>query len=162
MKLYLDIETTGLNKHRHSITIVGAYNGEKLIQLIKGADLCEEEVCSLLEQATTLVTFNGKRFDIPFLQAKYPGLCLEDVQHIDLMYLGWRLGWKGGQKAIEQRLGLCRNSGICNGYQAVQLWHAYKQGDKTALIQLLEYNKEDVINLQIIEDAMQKELNNKH
>lgn len=49
---------------------------------------------------------------------------------------------------MEQRLGIERTLQGVNGRQAVVLWWRYvRQGDEEALQTLLEYNREDVVNL---------------
>ena len=39
-----------------------------------------------------------------------------------------------------------------DGYMAVILWERYQRGDRTALDLLLKYNREDVINLEVLMD----------
>ncbi len=157
-KLYLDIETTGLSKQRHDVTVVGAYDREKVYQLVKGRNLCEENLCELIENADCIVTYNGKRFDVPFLKEKY------DIElngnHKDLMYLGWKVGLKGGLKKIEKEIGVGRDSGVCGGSEAVRLWKKYqRKGCKESLRKLLMYNREDVVNLVKVERTIEKKLN---
>ncbi|MFP4116904.1 MAG: ribonuclease H-like domain-containing protein [Candidatus Aenigmatarchaeota archaeon] len=156
-KLYLDIETTGLSKERHKVTVVGAYDGDEVYQLVKGRNLCEDNLYELLEKAGCVVTYNGKRFDVPFLQKKYN---IElNGNHKDLMYLGWKVGLKGGLKKIEKEIGVGRNSGVCGGSEAVRLWKKYQREEcKEALRKLLMYNKEDVVNLVSVEEAIEKRL----
>lgn len=154
-KFYLDIETTGLSKERHEVTVVGAYDGEETYQLVKDRDLNEENLNKLLETADQIVTFNGKRFDLPFLEHHY-GLP-ESIEHLDLMYKAWELNWYGGLKAIEKKLGIGRESGVSDGRKAVELWKKYKKERcLTSLKKLLLYNREDVENLKIIEKKMAK------
>jgi uncharacterized protein YprB with RNaseH-like and TPR domain len=40
-----------------------------------------------------------------------------------------------------------------DGYMAVLLWERYQRGDKGALELLLTYNREDVVNLEVLMDA---------
>ncbi len=156
-KLYLDIETTGLSRKRHEVTVVGAYDGNKVYQLIKGENLCEKNLCELLEDADKIVTYNGKRFDIPFLKHNYN---IEiNGSHKDLMYLGWKVGLKGGLKKIEKEIGIGRESGVCGGSEAVRLWKKYKkEGCKESLRKLLVYNREDIVNLVQVEKAIENRL----
>ena len=47
-----------------------------------------------------------------------------------------------------------------DGYMAVLLWQRYQRGDKGALDLLLSYNREDVVNLEVLMDgafAMERE-----
>ncbi|MGP7970743.1 MAG: ribonuclease H-like domain-containing protein, partial [Desulfobaccales bacterium] len=37
-----------------------------------------------------------------------------------------------------------------DGYMAVILWERHQRGDRTALELLLQYNREDVVNLEIL------------
>lgn len=156
-KLYLDIETTGLSKEDHEVTVVGAYDGEEVYQLVKDKSLCQENIESLLERTNEVVTFNGKRFDIPFLEHNYKVSC--EFQHKDLMYLGWKLDWYGGLKKIERKLGIDRESGVNDGKKAVRLWKKYKERDHNkSLKKLLKYNREDVVNLAKIEEEMEERI----
>jgi len=160
LKQYLDIETTGLSKYRNSITVIGIYNGEEVIQLVEGIDLTEDSLSDMIRNTKKIVTFNGKRFDIPFLAHKYPTIDFSGLEHHDLMYSCWKHNWKGGQKAIEQMLDLSRDSGITNGLEAVRLWKRYQKGCENSLKKLLEYNKEDIVNLYHIEKALEEKEKN--
>ena len=40
-----------------------------------------------------------------------------------------------------------------DGYMAVLLWQRYQRGDKGALDLLLSYNREDVVNLEVLMDG---------
>ncbi len=156
-KLYLDIETTGLNRENHEVTVVGAYDGEETYQLVKDRDLTKENLERLFERTDSLVTFNGKRFDVPFLKHHYG--VPNGIKHIDLMYKAWELNWYGGLKAVEKKIGITRGSGVTDGKKAIELWKRYKKEDcLTSLKKLLLYNREDVENLKIVEDKVLKEL----
>jgi uncharacterized protein len=146
---YLDIETTGLDKIRNSITTIGIYNGQESRVFIKGKDLDEFE--QELEKYDVVVSFNGRCFDIPFLKAKYPTL-KTNFFHIDLRFLLKQFGYTGGLKYIEKRMGIIRGNEISevDGYEAVRLWYRYKSGDLEALNTLVEYNIADIENLKIL------------
>lgn len=144
---YLDIETTGLDIGRDAVTVVGLYDGARKRSFIRGANL--EDLPAALEDVGLLVTFNGSRFDVPFLRRAFPRARLDQL-HLDLMNPLHRLGFWGGLKRIERRLGIQRSdetSGI-GGFDAVRLWHAYEAGDEDALDTLIAYNLEDVVNLE--------------
>src|SRR5437667_2585290 len=61
-----------------------------------------------------------------------------------------RLGFVGGLKSIESQVGIIRSEETTGlgGFDAVRLWRAYGEGDDDALDLLLEYNMEDVVNLE--------------
>ncbi|MBW6451455.1 MAG: ribonuclease H-like domain-containing protein [DPANN group archaeon] len=153
-KLYLDIETTGLSKHSDIITVVGMYDGKNVTQLVNGINLEFEEINKIISKSKTIITFNGQRFDMPFILHHFPELNVNHTEHEDLMYLGWSLGLKGGLKSIETHFDISRDSGITNGLEAVRLWHSYKKGNSNSLKKLLEYNREDIVNLEQIETLM--------
>lgn len=71
--LYLDIETTGLSAREGHVTVVGLYRNGQMTSLVRGETLTEERLHAELEQTDLFVTFFGSGFDIPYLQAKFPG-----------------------------------------------------------------------------------------
>jgi uncharacterized protein YprB with RNaseH-like and TPR domain len=148
---YLDIETSGATWPHLEVTVVGLYDGATLRQFVKGRNLADFP--EAFANVQVLVTFNGTQFDLPVLLASFPDLAAPPV-HLDLRFLLARLGFKGGLKKIEPRFGLKRPPGVAglNGFDAVLLWDRYQRGDRTALDRLLEYNKEDVVNLEILMD----------
>jgi len=61
----------------------------------------------------------------------------------------------GGFKAVERQLGIERQLTEVNGYEAVKLWWRYVDYfDLDALNTLLEYNKEDVLNLKVLKERL--------
>ena len=144
---YLDIETTGLSLGRDAVTVVGVYDGSRRRSFIQGANL--EDLPAAMERAKLLVTFNGSRFDVPFLRKAFPRMALDQI-HLDLVHPLRRLGFVGGLKSIESQVGIIRSEETTGlgGFDAVRLWRAYGEGDDDALDLLLEYNMEDVVNLE--------------
>ena len=144
---FLDIETTGLSHYYDEITLVGVYNGERVKTFFAGHDL--KQLPEYLRAFDVVVTFNGTLFDLPFLKTKFTTLRLPSV-HLDLRFLLKRLGYSGGLKAIERTLSISRKKDTqsIDGLLATVLWARYKQGDISALEQLIKYNIADVTNLQ--------------
>ena len=155
---YLDIETTGLSWLYNDITVIGIYcvNGsdDKLIQLV-GNDVGKENLLEALDGVDTIYTYNGSRFDIPFIRASLGLDLTEHYYHHDLMYDCWRNNLYGGFKAVEQQLGINRQLMGINGFEAVLLWWRYLDyGDQDAMALLLEYNREDVVNLKVLRERL--------
>lgn len=145
---YVDIETTGLSPHSCRITLIGVYDGKETKTFIRGINL--EEAPVELAKYKQLITFNGARFDLPFIEHEFPGFF--NHLHVDLMYPLKRIGYSGGLKNIENSLGMRRSeetAGI-TGFDAVRLWNRYEKGDEGALDILIKYNMEDVVNLEKI------------
>ena len=160
IEAYLDIETAGLSPDYHEITVVGIYLVEgsdtRFVQLV-GEEITEESLLGLLDGVSTIFTYNGKRFDLPFIRDRL-GLNLEaEFGHHDLMYDCWRNNLYGGFKAVEHQLGIPRRLKGINGFEAVMLWWRYvNEGDRTALELLLEYNREDVMNLTTLRQSLDR------
>ena len=145
--VFLDIETTGLNPNQSKITVIGiGKSNGKVTQLI-GAGVTNGNLQKALQGVKKIVTYNGERFDFPFIE-KHLGIDIKERHESeDLMYKCWEHNLDGGLKKVEKKLGISRSSNV-NGEKAVQLWNQYKRyGNKKALKDLIEYNKEDVLNL---------------
>jgi len=155
---YLDIETTGLYPGKSEITVVGIYltNGtrDRFIQMV-GEDVTADNILKSLQGASVLYTYNGSRFDLPFIKISL-GLNIASIfKHCDLMYDCWRNNLYGGLKRVEKQLGIDRRLKDINGYDAVRLWWKYLNDyDQEALATLLEYNKEDVLNLKTLKERL--------
>jgi uncharacterized protein len=143
---YLDIETTGLGGPGDHITTIALYDGRTIRHYVHGRNL--PEFARDIQPYKLLVTYNGKCFDLPILRTTF-GIAL-DQPHIDLRYVLASLGYKGGLKGCEKRLGLDRGDlANVDGYFAVLLWHDYqRRRNPDALETLLAYNIRDVVNLE--------------
>ncbi len=138
--LFLDIETTGLGPYAE-VTSVATWRDGVAKCFVRGFNL--ELLLAELATADLLVTFNGKRFDLPFLRREF-GLDLMQP-HLDLMYPLRSLGYRGGLKVCERRLGFRRaHSEGADGLEAVRLWYAWRSRQNAdALRRLIAYNVED-------------------
>lgn len=144
---YLDIETTGLYDDDH-ITTIAVYDGKTIFHYVHGQNL--DRFKDDIKQYSLLVTYNGKCFDAPFIER-----CLKITlhqAHIDLRFLFHSLGYKGGLKVCEKRLGIDRGDlSDVDGFFAVLLWEDFKKNkNQKALETLLAYNIQDVVNLETL------------
>jgi uncharacterized protein len=143
---YLDIETTGLGGAGDHITTIALYDGRRVRHYIHGQNLADFQ--RDVQECRVLVTYNGKCFDVPFIERTL-GFRLPQA-HVDLRYVLKSLGYSGGLKAVEKRLGMERDEleGV-DGFLAVLLWREYQRsGNKDALETLLAYNVQDVLSLE--------------
>ncbi|MFB6189568.1 MAG: ribonuclease H-like domain-containing protein [Halapricum sp.] len=155
---FFDIETTGLDEHRNEVTTVSARIDGETRTLVQGRDLHASALRDLFGDADLLVTFNGKRFDVPFLEANFD-VSLSAKPHLDLMYPCRRLDLTGGLKVIEQEIGIGRDRPDISGREAVDLWYQYERsGDESALETLVSYNREDVENLEPLTERVNERL----
>lgn len=146
---FLDIETNG-GYSADSITVIGVYDGDESRIYVKDQDL--ERFAEDAERYQLWVTFFGTGFDLPFLRRRFPGVAF-DQMHIDLCPALKRLGFKGGLKSIERQIGIRRSEDVAgmDGYDAVRLWREWRsRKDRSALEQLLAYNRADIENLSLL------------
>lgn len=151
---FFDIETTGLSPENHDVTMVSFHHTNKgeTTTLVKGQNLTYDSLSRELERAKLLVSFNGKRFDVPFLEHEFS---IEvDLPHIDLMYPCRKLGLTGGLKQIEKDLKIERDRPDISGKDAIRLWEKYQRGNGDALDTLVSYNRDDAANLKPVMDTV--------
>ncbi|GAB4159261.1 MAG: ribonuclease H-like domain-containing protein [Planctomycetota bacterium] len=164
---YLDIETTGVSFETDSVTIIGLYDGETAhVFMNYFRDLRErppvrsigkkiliqagEKFPAKMAEMARIVSFNGKSFDIPILRNTFHDVDF-DLPHLDLRIALRTLGLRGGLKKIEEQLGISRPSRVkgLHGRDAVELWLRYRNSnDLVALATLIEYNVQDIVNLE--------------
>ena len=177
---YLDIETSyggGLrypqlcrDYKNHRITVVGILivegQHEVFLQLVAEC-ISKANLMKALEGVEQIVTYNGRSirddvkghvgFDFPVIAAQLGVVLDKEFAHVDLCPLCWKAGLWGGQKAVEQALGLKRTLPGKDGAWADTIWKEYEASkDERHLNELLAYNKEDVFMLRRIEEALLK------
>jgi len=163
---FLDTETTGLAGGTGTYAFlvgVGRYNGEmfQLAQFFMRDPAEElgmlEALAEFLEPCEALVTFNGKAFDLPLLNARYiangetPPLA--SVPHLDLLPLARRL-WRDRlpSRALgyleEHILGVARSQEDVPGWVIPSLYFDYlRSGDARPLKSVFYHNAIDVLSL---------------
>jgi uncharacterized protein len=145
---YLDIETDGLGETHNSITTIAMYDGKNVFNYVRGRNL--HEFSRDITRYKVVVTYNGKCFDIPVIEHQ---LRVRMPQaHIDLRFVLKSLGYTGGLKGCEKKLGIDRKEldGV-DGYFAVLLWNDFlKNRNPMALQTLLSYNVLDAVNLETL------------
>lgn len=143
---YLDIETNGLPGTASRITTIAMYDGHEVFSYVKDRNL--SQFIRDIQRFKVLVTYNGRCFDLPVIES-HLGIKLRQA-HIDLRFVLKSLGYTGGLKGCEKKLGLHRDEldGV-DGYFAVLLWNDFiiNKNDK-ALDTLLAYNILDAVNLE--------------
>jgi uncharacterized protein YprB with RNaseH-like and TPR domain len=127
-------------------------------------DIAEEQaalmatISHLSADRPSLVTFNGKSFDIPYLSDRlaYYGMeSLANIPHFDVLHFS-RRRWKDqfpSQRltALEREvLGICRDDDI-PGQMVPEFYAAYlKTGNCGPLVPIIEHNRQDVVSLALL------------
>jgi uncharacterized protein YprB with RNaseH-like and TPR domain len=146
---FVDIETDGRNSP-DAITCIGLYDGTTFRCFVRNANL--HDFADTISHYAMIVTFYGSGFDLPMIKRHWPTITLDQI-HIDLCPTLKRLGLRGGLKKIEKELGLERSEDTngLNGQDAIRLWRQWERsGNSNALETLIAYNREDVVNLEVL------------
>ncbi len=162
--VFLDTETTGLAGGTGTFAFlvgIGRYDGDtfRLTQFFL-RDPIEEPamlaaLTALLQPLDALVTFNGKAFDVPLLNARYitnrSDTPFARVPHLDLLPLARRL-WRErlesrALKSLETHiLGAERTDEDIPGFLIPQMYFDYlRTGDARPLKRVLYHNAMDVV-----------------
>lgn len=148
MKAYLDIETCAGGQ----VTVVGIYREDRGLTQLVGGEITDLRLWEALDGVDVVCTFNGDSFDLPVLARQLRVELRGTIRSLDLLRECRGRGIKGGLKRLEERFGIGRATRGMSGWDAVRLWARYEQeADREALQQLLEYNREDVMNLLALE-----------
>lgn len=158
LEAFLDIETTGLSPLFSDITVIGVHlagrRANRFTQLV-GREITAGSLLHILSETSVLYTYNGSRFDLPFIQWRLGINLTEHFSHHDLMYDCWRSNLYGGLKCVERQLDIGRELRDITGSDAVRLWWQYVNDyDEDALKLLLAYNREDVLNLKVLKERL--------
>jgi len=159
LEAYLDIETTGLSPIYGDITVIGIYltdgSYHKFVHLV-GEEVTRDNLLEALQGVGIIYTYNGSRFDLPFINICLDVDLTKDFGHRDLMLDCWRNNLYGGLKAVEIQLGIGRQLKGIDGLEAISLWRRYQDNnDQRALAMLLKYNEEDAVNLKTLREMLE-------
>lgn len=170
--LYLDTETTGLAGGAGTVAfLVGlasweeapegpeATGGRRLVvEQLLVRNLGEEgpmlaRVAERIRDASMLVTFNGKSFDLPLLRTRFVLARMTppvEPPHLDLVHVARRLHKARGVPcrltALEREvLGFERHDDVPSGEVAGHYLHFLRTGDARALLGVVEHNAWDVV-----------------
>ena len=174
--IFLDIETTGFSRDRNMVYLIGllfktdiySSDSEWTLRLMLAEKESDEKelLTSFLSflagrEEPRLITFNGVRFDLPFLteRLKHAGYsddcipsCLTDDSGFDIFRIispfKKILGLENlKQKTVEKFLGIDREDQY-NGGELINVFHAYAaSGNEVMKKLLLSHNHDDVLGM---------------
>jgi len=163
--LFLDAETTGLGGAGTMPFLVGLGwidrdAGEVILEQHLVRDPTDEavmleRVASRIAAAELLVSYNGKSFDLPLLGTRFvmnrlarpPGR-----PHLDLLHLARRVHrsrrWSKSLVSVETHVLRFGRVGDVAGHEVAQRYaHYLRSGDDSALGEVVEHNRHDVLSL---------------
>ena len=161
-----DIETTGLSPASCKVILTGIlttdHDGNALVQQFFADQNDDEEAViratiNALEGIDYVITYNGRHFDMPFMQkrAEKYGLTFPDLYNLDLYllisgYAPFKEVLPGlKQKNIESYMGIAvsRDDEI-SGKESVELYNRYMETKRFELEEkILLHNHDDIIQL---------------
>lgn len=162
--LFLDTETTGLSKGAGTVAfLVGLarWSGPSLeLEQLLLADLGSEaamleHVKRRLDEASFVVSFNGKSFDLPLLRGRAVMArvgALPERPHLDLLHVarrihGRRLGSTTLRAIEEQVLGMTRVGDVAGEEVAACYFQWLRSADPEELLPVVEHNALDVLSM---------------
>jgi uncharacterized protein YprB with RNaseH-like and TPR domain len=150
---FIDVETTGLSRHSCHASVIAAFHKGQMHSFVYGENL--DDFLLLVDDAGLLVTFNGNCFDIPFLERTF-NLPKIGRPHVDLRWIAWHEGYRGGLKSIERQLGIRRPPHIegIDGFEAVDLFFQWQRGDASSRHRLVSYCRADVCSTYLIAERI--------
>ncbi len=162
--VFFDIETTGFSPAHSNIYMIGCARKKNDIISVDqffAENPSEESVIinaflEILEKCSTIISFNGIGFDIPFLKAKCDQYNIhehfKEYQYLDifksvseLKFLLKLPNYK--QKTVEKFLGLSRED-LFSGGELINVYREYQKNNSEEKLQLLHlHNYEDVLGM---------------
>jgi hypothetical protein len=173
--LFLDLETTGLagGAGTYAFLVGCAWfepGGFRVRQYFMVGHALERALLAAvrerLESCGSLVTYNGKSFDVPVLETRFvfnrQRAPLGDRPHVDMLHPARRL-WRGARPlvnvpgaqresctlaALEQALLGVQRTGDVPGFEIPTRYFAFlRSGDASPLEPVLEHNRLDLVSL---------------
>jgi hypothetical protein len=162
--LYLDTETTGLSGGTGTVPfLIGLAwleegSSSLMVEQLLLRELGEEapmldRLSQRARQASMLVTYNGKSFDVPLLRTRFvlnrmPAF--ESHPHLDLVHVArrvhrHRLGQLNLKTVESEVLGFERTADISGGEVCSRYTHFLRTGDDSALTAVIDHNEWDIV-----------------
>ncbi|RVU40981.1 hypothetical protein EA187_19565 [Lujinxingia sediminis] len=162
--LYMDTETSGLGQGALAFCVgIGFWAGERFVVeqlLLDGSDAAGERAmlayfANMLRERHLLVTFNGRRFDVPLLARRYARHQLSDPfggrQHLDLLPTARRhfVGRKRYKlSSLEEDILDFHRVDDVPGREIPALWERFVAGEVVPKMGgMLEHNRHDIVSM---------------
>ena len=169
--VFFDIETTGLSGGAGTIAfLVGCGwfedEGFRVRQFFLAGPAGERAMLTaladVLSDASLLVTFNGRTFDVPFMEMRWAfhraAPPTDELPHVDMLPAARRL-WRRREMAsaldggcnlttLERAVLDVHRAGDVPGFEIpARYFHFLRTGDRPAVEPVLEHNRRDIVSL---------------
>ncbi|TXD35128.1 hypothetical protein FRC98_16795 [Lujinxingia vulgaris] len=162
--LYMDTETSGLGQGALAFCVgIGFWQGENFVVeqlLLDSSDPAGERAmlayfATMLRERHMLVTFNGRRFDVPLLSRRYARHQMSDPfggrQHLDLLPTARRhfVGRKRYKlSSLEEDILNFHRVDDVPGREIPALWERFERGEAVPKMRgMLEHNRHDIVSM---------------
>jgi uncharacterized protein YprB with RNaseH-like and TPR domain len=156
---FIDIEVE--NDGNRLKPVVAGILRNRLFTQLYGENLSRREMRRAIDGAAMIVTFNGSAHDLRIIR----DMLGNDIPpSVDLRAIAMKLGVREGLKQIEYQRGIKRKWDVvlsAMGHTS-HLWHLYRKGNRRALDLLLEYNREDTINMYPLAVQLNEEMKRRY
>lgn len=161
---FIDTETTGLSGGAGTaafLVAVGFLEGDAfIVRQYFMRDFHEERALIRaverdLERFDTIVSFNGKQFDVPLLESRFRlqrRAFRQTDRHLDMLHPGRRL-WKARLESCSLQslergvLGFHREGDIPGAFIAERYFEYLRRKDGRLMVPVLEHNLQDIVSL---------------
>lgn len=162
--VFIDIETTGLNREKNEIYLIGIlyYSNLQCSWILNQYFSTSEKKLLkgfyddfILFNFNKIITYNGEAFDIPFLNHRFKKHKLDYLIDSDLSFDLYKYIYKYRLflnlknlklTSIEEYLGIFRKNDF-NGYQCIKLFEKYRDNfDINLREKILKHNYDDLKN----------------
>jgi hypothetical protein len=148
--IYLDIETTGLEPARDKITTVAVLEGETCHHFTRDKNLRDLVPYLEARAAKVICTFNGTKFDLPFIEHEF-GITILHATIDGYLLSSERLYLPGGLKKLRTGFGWPSLEEQNTGVDAIWLWHMWiRENDPMYRDAMREYCADDVFSLRFV------------
>lgn len=169
--VFFDLETTGLSGGAGTLAFLagcGWFEGESFrvrqffLSSPAGEQAMLDALAKIFDEASLLVTFNGKSFDVPLMETRWAfhrvDAASDGLPHFDMLPPSRRL-W-GQRDGTEDGVAGCRLSelersilgfhrvGDVPGFEIpTRYFHFLRTGDGAAIAGVLDHNRHDIVSL---------------
>lgn len=161
---FIDTETTGLSGGAGTaafLVAVGFIEGDSfIVRQYFMRDFHEERALIRaverdLERFDTIVSFNGKQFDVPLLESRFRlqrRVFRQTARHLDMLHPGRRL-WKARLESCSLQslergvMGFHREDDIPGAFIPERYFEYLRRKDGRLMVQVMEHNLQDIVSL---------------